>query len=145
MKLIITSLSLLFLYSTGWSQSTYYSNKGAAINGYDAVAYFEQNAAVKGSEKYYTEWSNATWLFSSKQHLDSFNVDPVKYAPQYGGWCAYGVSDNHKAPTHPDAFTITGGKLYLNYNKEVMQMWRGDTAKYIKLANQYWPGLAPKP
>lgn len=145
MKLIITSLSLLFLYSTGWSQSTYYSNKGAAINGYDAVAYFEQNAAVKGSEKYATKWSNATWFFSSKQHLDSFNVDPVKYAPQYGGWCAYGVSDNHKAPTQPDAFTITGGKLYLNYNKEVMQMWRGDTAKYIKLANQYWPGLAPKP
>jgi hypothetical protein len=145
MRGITTFVFLFFLCATARSQSTYYSNEGVAINGYDAVAYFEQNNAVKGSETYVLEWNNAKWLFSSKQHLDSFKVDPAKYAPQYGGWCAYGVSDNHKAPTQPDAFTITGGKLYLNYNKKVMQMWRHDTTKFINLANQYWPALADKP
>lgn len=133
---------LFFISSLAKGQtSPYYCEKGIAINGYDAVACFMQNSAVKGSEAFSYQWNNAQWLFSSQSHLDLFKKNPEKYAPQYGGWCAYGVSENHKSPTDPKAFTISGDKLYLNYNTKVMQLWRRDTTKHINLANQNWPAL----
>ena len=140
-KTIYIVALLLFSVLAKAQTSPYYCEKGMAIGGYDAVAYFMQHRAVKGSEAFSYEWNNAQWLFSSQSHADLFKKNPEKYAPQYGGWCAYGVSENHKSPTDPEAFTISGGKLYLNYNTKVMQLWRRDTTKHIGLANQHWPAL----
>ncbi|HXB44544.1 MAG TPA: YHS domain-containing (seleno)protein, partial [Puia sp.] len=70
--------------------------------------------------------------------------NPAKYAPQYGGYCAYGLTGNHKAPTEPDAWTIIDGKLYLNYNKEVQGIWNKKQKEYISTADKNWPALKNK-
>lgn len=124
--------------------SQVYQEKGIAINGYDVVMYFTESKPVKGSNNYLYQWNNATWFFSSKANLDSFIINPEKYAPQFGGYCAYGISEGHKSPTDPFAWTILNNKLYLNYNLEVMDLWRNETVQRIKLANINWEDLKNK-
>lgn len=109
-----------------------------ALRGFDPVAYFTEGKPVKGMEKYSFQWKNATWLFSSKENLDAFSQDPGKYAPQYGGYCAYGMSEGHKAPTDPNAWTIVEGKLYLNYSPKVKELWIKDPAHRIEMADKNW-------
>ena len=120
-----------------------FNNK--AIYGYDTVAYFTQNKAVKGSDKFMTTWRGAEWFFSSQEHLDMFSADPVKYAPQYGGYCAYAMSDGRLVGIDEDAFTILDGKLYLNYSKSVMNEWRTNTALFIEEADGHYPKLVDLP
>lgn len=115
--------------------------KGVALKGYDAVAYFQQNQPVKGSSQFSFKWMDATWLFSSAANRDQFAADPPRYAPQYGGYCSYAVSQGHTAPIDPDAWRIIDGKLYLNYSKGVQKTWEKDTTGYIQKADQNWPGL----
>ena len=119
----------------------YFNTNGNAIKGFDAVAYFLQNKAIKGSDSFSCDWSGSKWLFASKANLDSFKLSPEKYAPQYGGYCAYGCSENHLAPTDPNAFTIVGNKLYLNYNLKVKEIWVKDSTGKIKAADGYWLAL----
>ena len=114
---------------------------GVAINGYDAVAYFKQSRPVKGSSSFTHQWMNATWLFANAEDRDDFARDPAKYAPQYGGYCAYGVSQNHTSPIDPEAWTIIDGKLYLNYSKGVKKTWSQQIPKYVEDANHNWPAL----
>ena len=131
-----------FFLSSGFAQEGTFSNTdGTAIKGYDPVAYFTLGKAVQGSDKFKFEWSGSQWKFSSQANLDSFKADPAKYAPQYGGWCAYGCSENHKAPTDPNAFTIVNNKLYLNYSLRVKELWLKDTASRIIAADAYWGSL----
>jgi hypothetical protein len=142
MKLLLSSLLLTLLTTSVYTQQTKYCSKeGIAIKGYDPVAYFLQQQAVEGSDSFSTEWSASKWKFISQANLDSFKQAPQKYAPQYGGFCAYGLSENHKSPTDPKAWTIVDNKLYLNYNPKVKEMWLKDTAAKIKAANTYWPAL----
>jgi YHS domain-containing protein len=116
-----------------------FSTEKGAINGYDPIAYFTEGKPVKGDSKFSLKWKEATWYFSSQKNLDAFKAAPEKYAPQYGGYCAYGTSDGHKAPTEHDAWTIVNGKLYLNYNKEVKVAWSKDREALIKKADANWP------
>ncbi|WP_462254469.1 YHS domain-containing (seleno)protein [Ferruginibacter sp.] len=142
MKLLLISL-FAFLFTTGiYAQQTKYCSKeGIAIKGYDPVAYFLQHEALEGNENFSTAWSGSKWKFISQANLDSFKLAPQKYAPQYGGYCAYGLSENHKAPTDPQAWTIVDNKLYLNYNPKVKEMWLKDTTAKIKAADNNWPVL----
>ncbi len=117
---------------------TMFTLNGIALSGYDAVAYFTQQKAVKGDSAISAQWNGATWYFSGRQNLSLFESNPEKYAPQYGGYCAYGASKGYKAKTDPTAWTIVKGKLYLNYNKNVQAAWLPDTASRIPLADQYW-------
>jgi len=137
----ISLLALLLSVASNAQNVKYYNTKGTAINGYDPVAYFLQNKAVAGIDSYSTNWSGSKWNFISQANLDSFKIAPEKYAPQYGGYCAYGCSENHKAPTDPNAFTIVGDKLYLNYSLKVKGFWLKDTTGKIKAADAYWPAL----
>lgn len=114
-----------------------FNNK--AIYGYDTVAYFTQDKAVKGSEDFMTTWRGAEWYFSSKEHMDLFVADPIKYAPQYGGYCAYAMSDGRLVGVDEEAFTILDGKLYLNYSKSVMKEWRTNTGQFIQEADGWYP------
>src|SRR5580765_5974450 len=98
-------------------KSPVYAPKGIALDGYDAVAFFKQGKPVKGSSANALQWNGAQWLFADKADLESFKSSPEKYAPQYGGYCAYGSVHNHKAPTEIDTWSIVDNKLYLNYNK----------------------------
>ena len=115
--------------------------KGIALKGYDAVAYFQQNHPLKGSSQFSFKWIDATWLFSSAANRDQFAADPQRYAPHYGGYCAYAVSQGHTAPIDPEAWRIIDGKLYLNYSKGVQKTGEKDTTGYIQQADQKWPSL----
>ena len=112
---------------------------GVAIRGYDPVSYFSDGAPVPGSDAFTFEWKNATWKFATAENMAIFKSDPEKYAPQFGGYCAYGVADDHKASTSPDAWTIVDGKLYLNYNKDVQTLWKSKQDGFINAANEKWP------
>ena len=112
-----------------------------AIRGYDTVAYFTQAKAVPGSSAFVTEWMGAKWRFASQQHLDRFKASPAQYAPQYGGYCAYGVSQGYLVKVDPEAWSVIDGKLYLNYDGKVQAVWKKDAARYIDLADRKFPQL----
>lgn len=115
-----------------------------AIEGYDPVAYFRQNKAIKGSEYFETQWMGANWRFSSAENQALFRENPQQYAPQYGGYCAYAVSQNDIAGIKAELFTIHKGKLYLNYNRKINEKWRKNREQYIIDADRYWPLLLEK-
>ena len=136
---------MLFVSAVSFAQKPQaFEEKGIAINGYDAVAYFKEGKPVMGKKTFLFQWHDAYWLFSSKQNLDSFAHNPEKYAPQFGGYCAYGLSEGHKAPTQPDAWTIVDGKLYFNYDTEVRELWKKEMDDRIKHADENWPALKDK-
>jgi YHS domain-containing protein len=139
--IVLVSLSSLALHA---QKAEVFSKDGVAINGYDAVAYFTKSQPVKGDKKFLLVWNNATWYFASQEDLNLFQASPEKYAPQYGGYCAYGLSENHKAPTKPEAWSIVNGKLYLNYNLDIKQDWQKNTGERIKKADAYWPAIKNK-
>lgn len=113
-----------------------------AIGGYDPVAYFEGGAAQKGAVAHAFSWHGATWLFASAEHRAKFSAAPERYAPAYGGWCAYAASLGKLAPIDPQAFTVYEGQLYLNYSLDVRAKWLKDRAKYIERADAKWPAIA---
>lgn len=115
-----------------------------AINGYDPVAYFTVGKPVKGQDGLATEWMGAKWKFSSQANLDLFKANPEKYAPQYGGYCAYGVTQGYLVKVEPEQFTVRDGKLYLNYDADVQTKWRKDPAGYIKDADAKFSALLKK-
>jgi YHS domain-containing protein len=138
MKIVIALAAFLFVVTGCGQKSEVYSNSSRAINGYDPVAYFTEGKPVKGSDEFTYKWKGATWYFSSKQNLDSFENDPEKFAPQYGGYCAYGCSNDRKVPTDPNAWTIVDGKLYLNKSLEVKEMWMKEQEERINKADKNW-------
>jgi len=102
------------------------AGKGAA--GYDTVAYFTMGKPVKGSPDFATEWKGATWQFSSAENLEKFKANPAAFAPQYGGYCAYGVAKGSLVKGEPEQWKIVDGKLYLNYSAGVQKTWAKDAA-----------------
>jgi YHS domain-containing protein len=139
MKFLCISMLAFILTITSQAQnSTINTTNGLAIKGYDPVAYFLQNKAAEGSDAYSFDWNGGKWKFISQANLDSFKLAPEKYAPQYGGYCAYGCSEGHKAPTDTKAWTILDNKLYLNYSLKVKELWVKDTGSRIQSANEYW-------
>src|SRR4051812_35782347 len=114
-RTIILAAIIIAAFCAKAQKTEIFSNGGQAINAYDPVAYFIVSKPVKGSESFSYRWKDATWYFSSQQNLDAFQKAPENFAPQYGGYCAYGLSEGYKASTQPDAWTIIYGKLYLNY------------------------------
>ena len=118
-----------------------YSADGAAIHGYDPVAYFSEESAVPGKTEFAHEYGGTTWRFASAGNRDKFAAEPEKYAPQYGGYCAWAVSQGYTAPVDPDAWSIRDGKLYLNYSKLIRARWALDKDSNIAAANANWPGL----
>ena len=139
----IATLILLMTVSTALiaQKSEIFATKGVAIRGYDAVAYFVDNKPIKGSKAYQYKWNNVSWWFSSAENLAKFKQSPERYAPQYGGYCAYAVANGSTAPTDPEAWAIVDDKLYLNFNTSVQKKWSKNQAEYIKKADQNWPGV----
>lgn len=113
-------------------------NNDLAIKGYDPVAYFTDNQAVKGNSEFTATYKNAIYHFNSADHRDAFKAEPEKYAPQYGGYCAFGVAMEKKFETDPEAWKVVDGKLYLNLDKSVQKRWLEDVPGYIKTANTNW-------
>jgi len=136
---------LLVLLVVGSVGSTYASQQfernGLAIDGYDPVAYFTEKKPVKGSPEFRTTYQGSTFLFASATHRDAFVAEPTKYAPQYGGFCAYGMAKGYKAVIDPAAFTVVRDKLYLNYSESVRTRWLSDIPGYVQKADTNWPDV----
>ena len=116
-----------------------FAEDGVAIQGYDPVAYFSESKPVKGSNEFSYEWQGATWHFSNAENRDLFAAEPDKYAPQYGGYCAWAVKEGTTAPIDPQAWKIVDGKLYLNLNPNIQKRWEEDIPGNIAKADQNWP------
>ena len=114
---------------------------GTALKGYDAVAYHTLDRPVEGSRKFSTEWRGATWRFVSAKHRDLFAANPDRYAPAYGGYCAYGMAQGARVDIDPSAWRIANGTLYLNANKDVQRTWVKDIPGYITRADGHWQRL----
>ena len=112
---------------------------GVAVGGYDPVAYFSEKRPVKGSGKYELEHKGATWRFASRANLEKFRADPAAYAPKYGGYCAWAVSQGYTAKGDPQYWRIVDGKLYLNYDSTVQARWEKDIPGFIRKAEANWP------
>ncbi|MEL6735459.1 MAG: YHS domain-containing (seleno)protein [Pseudomonadota bacterium] len=119
-----------------------YAEGGIAIDGTDTVAYFNQGKPVAGSPDITHEWKGATWRFSTEENRAAFAANPAAYAPQYGGYCAYAVSEGYTASTVPEAWKIVEGKLYLNYSTGVQKRWEKNYSERIVAADGYWPKIA---
>jgi YHS domain-containing protein len=115
-----------------------FSTNEGAIRGYDPVSYFTESKPQKGNPEISVTFNNTNWYFVSNANRDLFKANPEKYAPQFGGYCAFGMSRGYKAETQPDAWTIVEGKLYLNYNVKVREEWTKNQVEFISKASTNW-------
>lgn len=145
------ALSFLLLASSAWAGSETNTSlgvtvkgNGLAVHGYDTVAYFTEHRAVKGSSSYSVEYKDATYRFSSSENMKRFKENPGKYAPRYGGYCAFGVAEGAKFDGDPYYWTIHQGELYLNLNGEVYVTWNEDIPHYLDISEHNWPKIADK-
>lgn len=115
---------------------------GLGAKGYDVVAYLSEASAVPGREEYSAQYGGATWRFASAAHLEAFRADPARYAPRFGGFCAWGVAQGKLFDVDPaNGWTVHDGKLYLNFNAQINDTFRSDAQGFVAKASRHWPVL----
>jgi YHS domain-containing protein len=144
LTLVAAALALPVFAQTSSKTLVNVDNTGVAIQGYDPVAFFTDHQPVKGSSKFPQKRGDALYYFASKEHWDMFKADPAKYEPEFGGYCAYGVSRNKLVEIDVDAFQIVNGKLLLQYSKGIRDDFNQDTQGNLAKANANWTGLVAK-
>lgn len=112
-----------------------------ALKGYDPVAYFTEGKAVEGRKEFTHHYAEAAWRFASMENRDLFTRAPERYMPQYGGYCAWGISQEKFFDGDPQVWKIVNGKLYVNYNREIEKTWEQDVPGFIEKADAAWPTL----
>lgn len=112
-----------------------------AVSGYDTVSYFSPGGPVEGKSDFSTKWKGATWKFANASNLEKFKANPEKYAPQYGGYCAYAVAQDTLAYGDPKQWHIKDGKLYLNLSSSIKKKWLANRDEFIVQADQKFSGL----
>lgn len=128
--------------AAGPSQPEIYKDvSGRALKGYDAVAYHLDRRPVQGSQDFAYEWKGAEWWFSSAENRDKFIADPERWAPQFGGYCAWGIARDRVVSIDPTLFRIFDDKLYLNLNLRVHKEWLENRHGFIATANEKWPEI----
>ena len=134
---------LIFLSANAYAKSEIYTAflSSKAIGGYDAVAYFTENKPVEGMKQFKTEYKGANWYFSSSENLAKFKQQPEKFAPQYGGYCAWAVGNGYTAKGDPLHWTIHKNRLYLNYNEDIKNQWLANIDSFISSGDANWPGV----
>ncbi len=143
-KMLLIGAAMLISLPALAAKEPVFSTGDGAIRGYDPVAYFSESRPVKGRSDITHSWNGATWHFSSEQNRTTFVSAPDKYAPAYGGYCAYAVANGYTATTDPDAWSIVNGRLYLNYSQGVKKRWEKNISGYIKSGDANWPGVLAK-
>jgi YHS domain-containing protein len=119
----------------------YVASDGLAAGGYDVTAYFERGKAVRGSAKHELMLRGATWRFASSKSQARFQANPAAYAPQFGGYCAWAVSQGYIASGDPQQWKIVDGKLYLNFNARAKELWEADQENAIIRGHANWPNV----
>ena len=147
LKSLLVTLSLLWSLGTlaHADQVSNFTKDGVAIAGADPVAYFTMNKSVIGSADFTTDWNGVTWRFASAENRDAFKAEPMKYAPQYGGFCATGTAFSKKVPIDPTQFKVVEGKLYLNSGAGAQSMFLKDTPGIIMKATGNWGKIENTP
>ena len=118
-----------------------FQRRGVAIGGYDPVAYFTQAKPVRGDAAFAADHDGATFHFASAENKATFEANTAKYAPQYGGYCAFAVANGYTAKTDPDAWTVHDDKLYLNFSKGVWRRWLRDVPGNVAKGDANWPSV----
>ncbi len=135
--IVVVVVAVAFFQET--APRPYVSGPGdIAIQGFDTVAYFVDNRAVKGSGAFTHPWREATWQFVSAENRDLFATEPDRYAPQFGGFCSLGVGMDMFVHADPESWTIVDGKLYMQYNSDARDKWRADIESNLAKAEEVW-------
>ena len=143
-KMLVAALSLAALpaalpAATNPAPAVYSASDGLAAGGYDVTAYFSKGKAVRGNSKHELMLRGVTWRFASAESLAKFKSDPAAYAPQFGGYCAWAVSQGYIAPGDPEQWKVVDGKLYLNFNSRAKELWEADQSDAIRRGHANWP------
>jgi YHS domain-containing protein len=116
-------------------------SSGIAIQGYDPVAFFTDRMPVKGNAQFQSDYQGAKYYFASADHKAAFDKEPMKYQPQFGGYCAYGASRGHKAPVKIEAWQIVNGRLLMQYDLDIKDTFNKDQQGNLNKADEKWPGV----
>jgi YHS domain-containing protein len=143
---VLFSVLLGFVFlSTAFSKTLLNVDKnGVGIKGHDPVAYFIENKAVKGTAQFQSDLNGVTYYFASAQNKATFDANPAKYEPQFGGFCAWAVSRGYTAPIDPNAFQIVNGRLLLQYSLGVRKDFNQDAVGNLRKADANWPAIVEK-
>lgn len=148
MKLLLNLTALLlwslFAHAANAGPALNLNPQGVAIQGYDPVAFFTEGKPVAGAPEFASQLNGATYRFASAEHKALFDQEPAKYEPQFGGYCAYGVAKGSLSPIKVEAFQIVNGRLLMQYNPEVRDLFNQDTAGNLKRADERWPETAAR-
>jgi YHS domain-containing protein len=143
-KLALATLSLVAVpaalpAASKPAPTVYSASDGLAAGGYDVTAYFTQGKPVRGSATHELMLRGVTWRFASADSKARFQANPAAYAPQFGGYCAWAVSQGYLASGDPEQWKIVDGKLYLNFNARAKELWEADQADSILRGQANWP------
>jgi YHS domain-containing protein len=138
---LAATLSLATPASAAASPEVSVEADGLGARGYDVTAYFTNGKAVRGNPAFQARYKGADWRFASADALSKFKANPIAFLPQFGGYCAWAVSQGYIAPGDPQQWKIVGGKLYLNFNARAKELWEADQEAAIVRANAHWPAV----
>jgi hypothetical protein len=141
---VVGVIAMCFGAQAGATKSEWYVARGLALSGYDAVAYFTESRAVEGDARFELVWSGARWHFASAENRERFRAEPRRYAPRFGGYCAWAVRNGYTASGDPNAWSVVQGRLYLNYSQAVRRTWEQDKTGNIARGEANWPGVLEK-
>ena len=144
MKKTLLGLMTAVLMLPVFAQAEEITHSTVAVQGYDVVGYFDDSKAEKGNGNHVATYEGVNYLFASNDHKKEFEANPKKYLPVYGGWCAIGVKLGKKIISDPESWKIVDGKLYLNLNQSVQNLWLKDIPGNIKEANKNWEVIKDK-
>lgn len=139
--LAVLALLFLPLRPALADQPMFYAQEGLAVGGYDTVAFFSEGRAVQGQPEFAVMWKGAVWRFVSVDNQYLFEADPRAFAPLFGGYCAYSVSQGYLMSGNPETWKIVDGELFLLYNSRVQQVWENQTTDLMALARNNWPAV----
>ena len=139
---LLLLLSVLILTSSMAFAGDYFEKDGVALRGYDPVSYFTAGKAQKGTSAHSFTYKGSKFYFASAANQKAFEKDPEKYAPQFGGFCAFGTANGVKVSTQPEAFAVIDGKLYLNHDPKIHAKWKEDPTGNIAKAEKNWPDVS---
>jgi hypothetical protein len=144
-RLLTVAASLLLVAGAAHAKDLVNTDAtGLAIQGYDAVGFFTDGKPLLGIPRFTSTYQGATYRFATAEHQALFDQDPEKYAPAYGGYCAYGVAKNALAPVEISTWQIVDGRLTLNKNAEIKKAFDADVAGHTRDARANWPKLVEK-
>lgn len=144
LKTLLVAAGALFSLVTGSAHAEAPRDNVVGAGGYDLTSYFSQEKPQRGNGHHTAVVNGVTYLFASDENKKTFEANPSKYLPQYGGYCAFGVSIGKKFVADPDVYDIVDGKLYLNLDSKIRGIWSQDIPGRIKTANDNWKNIVAK-